>query len=86
MSAWRETDAFLDAVLRRVAAECGTTAEMTRGVRRDRAARLARERAIREMRDFGASTLEIGRAVGRDHTTVLYYLGRLPGKQPPRAA
>lgn len=86
MSSAVEIDAFLSVMLRRVASECGTTPEMVRGVRKDPAARRARLRAVDEMRAFGASTLEIGRAIGRDHTTVLYYLGRLPGKLPPRAA
>lgn len=79
-------DAILADVLRRVASECGTTPAMVRGFRRDAAARTARRRAIAEMREAGASSVEIGRALGRDHTTILYHLGRLPGKLPPCAA
>lgn len=76
----------LEAVLHGVADEFGTTVEMVRGARRaDRSAAMARAKFIDIMAGSGASSAAIGKAINRDHATVLYHLGRLSGKRPRHA-
>jgi chromosomal replication initiation ATPase DnaA len=75
-----------EAVLRGVVDQFGTTVEMVRGARRaDQSAAAARAKFIDIMAGSGASSVAIGKAINRDHATVLYHLGRLSGKRPRRA-
>lgn len=62
------------------------------GVRQDRLLRKygprryvpARIELARELDAAGYIPAQIGRWLKRDHTTVLWYIGRLPGKRQPR--
>lgn len=64
------------AVLARVCADLGVTEVQLRSRRRDRQLTALRCEAARRMRAVGLSTPAIGAALDRDHTTVLWMLGR----------
>ena len=73
------------AIQARVAASHGLTVELLIGPRQTRRIVSAGKEAIGLVRiELGLSTVQIGRAFHRHHTTILYALGRV--KKAPRIA
>lgn len=60
-----------------VAQLCGLTVEDIRGPRRDQLTVAARREVICRMLSSAATLTEIGRAIGRDHSTVCYHRDRI---------
>ncbi len=66
-----------NAIIKRVAAERYISVEAIRGKSRDRYVYQARQDIAKELYDLGLSTTQIGKYLNRDHTTILYMMGRL---------
>lgn len=66
---------LLHSIVVSAAADAGCTLEQMLGPQREHVP--ARYQAMRRAYEAGYSTTQIGRALNRDHTTVLYAIGRL---------
>ena len=64
-------------LLQQVSSETGVTCDQILGDQRHRFVVDARQRLMAECHLLGYSTAEIGRFIGRDHTTVMYALRKL---------
>lgn len=69
------------AIIRQVAAACGVSPKRIVSRERTDAVVYARMEVARRLDGFGYSSSRIGEMLCRDHTTILFYLGR--GKKPP---
>jgi chromosomal replication initiator protein len=63
-------------VLENIAEEYGVSVEEITGPRRSPYIYNARIAAIRDLKSIGMSSVEIGRLLNRDHTTILHALKR----------
>jgi chromosomal replication initiation ATPase DnaA len=66
-----------EAIIKKIAREWNLTVETIRGKSRDRYAYEARKEIAQALYDRGLSTVQIGRYINREHTTILNMLGRL---------
>ena len=74
---------FAYQVIQDVAAEWGVNAALIAGKCRRSRVVCARIDAVKRMKAAGYSATKIGKQLGQDHTTVLFYLGRRKGRKPP---
>lgn len=70
-----------EAIILRVARSRYTTVEAIKGRARDRFTFLARQEAANALAKRGLNTVQIGRYLNRDPSTILNMLGRLPHKK-----
>jgi len=70
-------------IIQDVAAAWGVNPELVAGKCRRKRLVCARIDAVKRMKAAGYSPTKIGRQLGQDHTTILFYLGRKKGRKPP---
>lgn len=70
-----------EAIILRVARSRYTTVDAIKGRCRDRFTFLARQEAAHALAKRGLNTVQIGRYLNRDPSTILNMLGRLSGKR-----
>lgn len=67
-------------ILTEIAQRTGVPVELILSRSREQRVVAARRRVIWELHERGWSSVAIGRAIGRDHVTVLFALGRIGGR------
>jgi hypothetical protein len=75
---------FAQQVIQDVAAKWGINPELIAGKCRRKRVVCARIDAAKRMKAAGYTATKIGKQLGCDHTTVLFYLGRRKGRKPPQ--
>jgi hypothetical protein len=69
-------------VLKHISEKTGIAVERIISTEKSQRVVLARNQAIKRLRELRYTLVQIGHVVGRDHTTVAFALGHLPNKRP----